>query len=111
MRTPCKLHRWRLAQAVLWASTMGARSVAVGLLCAGCVADVEILGGSEPDVVSTAAAFGTKNATGFGDTFFAAGSTDPSNPFFASLGTNGRTCESCHVQGEGWTITPAGAKA
>jgi cytochrome c peroxidase len=29
-----------------------------------------------------------------------------SNPFFQSLGTNGRSCASCHVAATGWTITP-----
>ena len=27
--------------------------------------------------------------------------------FFQSLGTNGRSCASCHVPSAGWTITPA----
>jgi cytochrome c peroxidase len=29
-----------------------------------------------------------------------------SNGFFADLGTNGRTCNTCHVVEDGWTITP-----
>ena len=32
--------------------------------------------------------------------------TDPSNPFFQSLGTNGRSCDSCHVPEAGMTVTP-----
>ena len=32
---------------------------------------------------------------------------DLSNPFFQSLGTNGRSCASCHVASSAWTITPA----
>src|SRR4051794_8463868 len=32
---------------------------------------------------------------------------DPTNPFFQSLGSNGRSCVSCHVPSSGWTITPA----
>jgi hypothetical protein len=32
--------------------------------------------------------------------------TDPSNPFFQSLGTNGRSCNSCHVPEAGMTVTP-----
>jgi cytochrome c peroxidase len=32
---------------------------------------------------------------------------DLSNPFFQSLGTNGRSCVTCHVPASGWTITPA----
>lgn len=38
----------------------------------------------------------------------AAGTTDG---FFASLGTNGRTCNTCHVEGNGWTFTPLSARA
>jgi len=34
---------------------------------------------------------------------FNSGST---NGFFANLGTNGRTCGTCHVQSDAWTITP-----
>lgn len=39
------------------------------------------------------------------------GTIDTSNPFFQSLGTNGRTCNSCHQADQGWTITPAGLRA
>jgi cytochrome c peroxidase len=35
---------------------------------------------------------------------------DLSNPFFQSLGTNGRSCASCHVASSAWTITPAELK-
>jgi hypothetical protein len=38
---------------------------------------------------------------------FDAGTT---NGFFADLGTNGRTCNTCHVVEDGWTITPAHAR-
>ena len=31
---------------------------------------------------------------------------DPSNPFFQSLGTNGRSCSTCHVPEGGMTLTP-----
>jgi hypothetical protein len=34
-----------------------------------------------------------------------AGDTD--NPFFQPLGTNGRTCVTCHRPAQGWNITPA----
>lgn len=33
--------------------------------------------------------------------------TSTNNPFFRSLGTNGRTCGSCHVPDDNWTVTPA----
>jgi cytochrome c peroxidase len=35
------------------------------------------------------------------------GTLDTSNFFFQSLGTNGRTCASCHDASAGWSITPA----
>lgn len=31
---------------------------------------------------------------------------DPSNPFFQVLGTNGRSCSTCHVAGDNMTVTP-----
>jgi hypothetical protein len=34
------------------------------------------------------------------------GGLDLINPFFQSLGTNGRSCVSCHVPSTGWTISP-----
>jgi cytochrome c peroxidase len=35
------------------------------------------------------------------------GAIDLDNPFFQDLGSNGRTCGSCHQPDSGWTITPA----
>src|SRR5271163_3430251 len=34
------------------------------------------------------------------------GPLDLDNPFFQDLGTNGRTCFSCHRPAEAWSITP-----
>jgi cytochrome c peroxidase len=34
------------------------------------------------------------------------GSVDTTNPFFQSLGTNGRACITCHQPGDAWTVTP-----
>ena len=36
---------------------------------------------------------------------------DLTNPFFQDLGTNGRTCFSCHKPNDGWTITPPTVRA
>ncbi|MEO8808895.1 MAG: hypothetical protein ABI386_01440 [Rhodanobacter sp.] len=33
------------------------------------------------------------------------GGIDSSNPFFQSLGSNGRSCDSCHRQKQGWTLS------
>jgi cytochrome c peroxidase len=47
------------------------------------------------------------NSSGILGTVSTSGPIDVSNPFFQSLGTNGRTCNSCHVSSAGWTISPA----
>ena len=47
------------------------------------------------------------NPTGTANTFNVNGAFDFANPFFQSLGTNGRSCSSCHQQTDGWTIIPA----
>ena len=51
------------------------------------------------------------NPSGLAATFSKTGRIDLANPFFQSLGSNGRSCDSCHQQGEGWGITPAGVRA
>jgi hypothetical protein len=51
------------------------------------------------------------NPTGFAATFSTTGSIDFSNPFFQSLGTNGRSCGSCHQPSDGWTVTPEHVQA
>ena len=35
------------------------------------------------------------------------GDTHSANPFFQELGTNGRSCVTCHQPAQGWNITPA----
>ena len=51
------------------------------------------------------------NPTGFAATFSTAGKVDLTGPFFQSLGSNGRSCGSCHQPSDGWTITPAHVQA
>jgi hypothetical protein len=48
------------------------------------------------------------NPTGIAATFNTAGTIDRKNPFFQKLGTNGRSCDTCHQASEGWTVTPQG---
>lgn len=36
--------------------------------------------------------------------------TGQTNGFFANLGTNGRTCATCHVEADAWTFTPLHAQ-
>src|SRR4029078_1846560 len=52
--------------------------------------------------------FPLPNASGLLETYNAGGgSIDLNNPFFQSLGTNGRSCGSCHRPGQGWSISAA----
>ena len=51
------------------------------------------------------------NGTGFAATFSKVGIIDRTGPFFQSLGINGRSCSSCHLHGEGWSVTPSGVQA
>ena len=36
--------------------------------------------------------------------------TGSTNGFFANLGTNGRSCATCHVEANAWTFTPLHAQ-
>jgi cytochrome c peroxidase len=49
----------------------------------------------------------TPDPSGMLQTSTPTGQIDKSNPFFQSLGSNGRSCNSCHRQAEGWTISAA----
>src|SRR5512143_497589 len=51
------------------------------------------------------------DATGALATLKSDGGFDRSNPFFQSLGTNGRTCATCHDARQAMSITPAAALA
>lgn len=50
------------------------------------------------------------NGSGSSQSFSSNGALDTRNPFFQSLGSNGRSCISCHQPGEGWSVTPAGVQ-
>jgi hypothetical protein len=58
-------------------------------------------------VVSLSSALTVGNATGTSETFTASNTIDTTNEFFQSLGTNGRSCVTCHDPGDNWTIVPA----
>jgi cytochrome c peroxidase len=48
------------------------------------------------------------DGAGVQSTITTAESFDTDNPFFQNLGTNGRTCFTCHQPDQAWTVTPAG---
>lgn len=55
--------------------------------------------------------FESVNEHGKDATYSTLGAFDTTNPFFQDVGSNGRTCLTCHVPSEGWTITPKGVQA
>ena len=55
--------------------------------------------------------FGFVDPTGIARTYNVNGAIDFDNPFFQSLGTNGRSCGSCHDAADGWTIVPSHVQA
>jgi len=93
---------------------LGMALAAAGGACGGGTrpaASPEALAVDQADLApgaSTASATWTPNAFGASLTVRADGGplTDPSSPFFQSLGTNGRSCSSCHLASAGMTITP-----
>jgi cytochrome c peroxidase len=48
----------------------------------------------------------TSDASGLLRTFTASGSVDSTGAFFQSLGTNGRSCNTCHRIEDAWSINP-----
>ncbi|MGE5338545.1 MAG: hypothetical protein ACM3PU_11995 [Gemmatimonadota bacterium] len=79
----------------------------LGALGAACAATVALAQSADPGDRRIPNLLPLPNASGVAATFSAAGYIDLGNPFFQSLGTNGRSCATCHVQQTGWTITPA----
>jgi cytochrome c peroxidase len=53
----------------------------------------------------------TNDGSGTLSTFSTAGGIDLANPFFENLGTNGRTCGTCHVASDAMTVTPPDLQA
>lgn len=52
----------------------------------------------------------TRNGSGWLRTITPTGAIDTANPFFQSLGSNGRSCNTCHQIQDGWSITPKTAR-
>ena len=47
------------------------------------------------------------NGSGMAQTLHREGQIDLDNAFFRSLGTNARSCSSCHQPADGWSVTPS----
>jgi cytochrome c peroxidase len=62
----------------------------------------------------TAAALSTAvfpDPTGLTESLSTLGPVIADNPFFASLGSNGRACVTCHVPDDGWTVSASHVQA
>jgi cytochrome c peroxidase len=51
------------------------------------------------------------NPNGKHRTVSTTGAVDETSAFFQSLGVNGRSCASCHIPEDGWTVKPASLQA
>ena len=51
------------------------------------------------------------NESGMLSTYSTSGPIDVTTPFFQSIGTNGRSCGSCHQPADGWSVTPEHLRA
>ncbi len=85
-----------------WFKTLVSRKTLLVCLVAGCLGLTMsmLAGGFDPNLQDF------PDPTGAVRTVSTTGSVDTTNPFFQSLGTNGRACISCHQPGDGWTVTP-----
>jgi hypothetical protein len=83
-----------------------------GALCAAAAAAVGVIltSGSTTATDHPGNRLAFANASGVQVTFTTAGSFDFDNPFFQALGTNGRSCVTCHRPAEAWTVTPGGLR-
>jgi cytochrome c peroxidase len=80
------------------------RTLSVGILFAAASCG---LASNSDDPVSASSdnLLAAKNDYGTAETFQVTGAVDSTNPFFQQLGTNPRTCATCHAAAQGWTMT------
>lgn len=88
--------------------TRGAIGCCLILLASGCLV------GEEEEIPEVDTAYAVKplknntkfsNSFGWSATFSTEGQVALDGPFFGDFGTNGRTCGSCHLASDGWTIS------
>jgi len=80
------------------------RLCAAGILLAA--AGCGVMGDAgDPVSQSDSNLLSARNDFGTAETFQVTGAVDFTNPFFQQLGTNPRTCATCHASDQGWTMT------
>ena len=83
-------------------SGSAAAGCALSMLVAAILFSVRVRGADDPALFPLI----FSNASGVHRTLSTAGPIDTANPFFQDLGTNGRTCFTCHRPEQAWTVTP-----
>ena len=79
------------------------------IVCTGVASGVMVASAPE-DAHSMRDQMTFANDSGQARTVSARGALNRDNPFFQSLGTNGRACVTCHEPSDGWTISAAGVQ-
>src|SRR5690349_20973053 len=79
-------------------------SIGVILMMGGCGAG----GATDETTVVSSALVPANNPAGTAESVTTTGTIDRTGTFFQPLGTNPRTCETCHSADQGWTMTARG---
>jgi hypothetical protein len=88
-------------------STRSFLAIAPIVVCAGLIIGLLLPPSVRGDTSTDPNLMTFDNQFGQARTFNERGVLNPDNPFFSSLGTNGRACVTCHQAEDGWTITPS----
>jgi hypothetical protein len=88
-------------------------TLAAAALLLACEPDRPLAPREQPDAAAgrTGDLFLSPNATGQMGTVSTTGTIDHGNPFFQSLGTNGRSCGSCHLQASAFGLSAEAVQA
>jgi cytochrome c peroxidase len=63
---------------------------------------------NEAETATSSALEANRNSFGIAESFHTTGTIDFTNPMFLPLGTNARSCATCHAPDMGWTLTATG---
>jgi cytochrome c peroxidase len=97
--------RWMLPLVLALAACGGGGSSGGSSSASGSATGGTSAAGQTPNGAGMLAAFA--NSSGSHRTVSERQDVSTANPFFQSLGSNGRSCVTCHDPSTGWTITPA----
>ena len=81
------------------------RTFSAALVVSATLLSVTVVNGGRFTTIPNGVPF--PNPTGASQTYSTTGGIDVTGPFFQSLGSNGRSCASCHLPSEGMSISAA----